>query len=73
MLHVKEWYYLKFVSCIVLQSLQEKGVEEILSSGSSSHQDKKERQEGGDPTALRKLGTGRLQAPLVMFTHQITE
>lgn len=56
-----------------MQCLQENGVEETLSNGSSSHQDKKEKLEEGDPAVLQHLGTGKPLAPLVMFTHPIAE
>lgn len=58
--------------CLFLQSIQESYAKEILSSGSSLHQDKKEKLEEGDRIAPQLLDIGRQQDHLAMFTPLIT-
>lgn len=57
---------------LFLQNFQESCAKVTLSNGFSSHRDKKEKPEEGDPTALQLLDIGKQQAHLVMSTRRIT-
>lgn len=70
--HDRESKLTLLFAVLYLQNFQESCATVTLSNGFSSHRDKKEKPEVGDPTAPQLLDIGRQQAHLVMSTRRIT-